>query len=394
MSAQPTVSVIIPAYNDAARLRRCLAALDAQTCRDFDVTVVDDCSTDGGKTVAAAEQSGANVLRMDQNVGPAVARNRGARAAGGGVVFFVDADCLAHPDAIARVAETLAADSPYDATFGSYGLDPESPAFISRWKNLSHRHTHQLANAEAATFWSGCGAMRRDVFLKFGGFDETYGRPCIEDVELGMRLKSAGRRIWLDNLLQVEHLKRWRLWNLVKTDVFDRGVPWTRVLLAAGKGEGAVKIQDLNVGASQKIAALAAAALVGVFVVGAFWRPWLLAAEPAALLLALGLDALTARGVGWRWLTPVLLILLAAGVVALAGYAPLALTAAVLLVCVIVWVNRSFYQLLVLRCGVGFAVAGLLPQVIYYLCALAGYAIGVVSHLLRPRRPLAESAAG
>ena len=391
MPEESTVSVIVPAYNDAARLARCLAALAAQTYRDFDVWVVDDCSTDGGKTAAAAESAGANVLRMEQNVGPAVARNRGARAAGGRIVFFVDADCLAHPDAVARVADTLADGSPYDATFGSYGLDPESPALISRWKNLSHRHTHQLARAEAATFWSGCGAMRRDVFLNFGGFDETYGRPCIEDIELGMRLKAAGRRIKLDKLLQVEHLKRWRLWNLVKTDVFDRGVPWTRVLLAAGKGDGAVKVEDLNVGSSQKLAALAAAALVGVFLVGAYWRPLLPLVPLAAVLVALCLDALTARGVAWRWLTPVLLALLIATCVALAIYAPAALVAAALLAGVIAWINRSFYRLLIARCGIGFAAAGFVPQIVYYLCALTGYALGIATHLLNPRRPLGEA---
>ena len=385
------VSVIVPAFNDSERLGRCLKALAAQDTQDFDINVIDDCSTDGGRTAAVAETAGARVLRLDRNVGPAIARNRGARAATGNIFFFIDADCLAHPDAVSRVATTLAGGSPYDATFGSYGLHPESPALVSRWKNLSHRHTHQLANEEAATFWSGCGAIRRDVFLAFGGFDETYGRPCIEDVELGMRLKAAGRRIKLDKLLQVEHLKRWRLWNLVKTDVFDRGVPWTRVLLAAGK-DGAVEVDDLNVGGGQKLAAVAAAAFVGLFLVGAWWRPWLALVPVAALIVTVTLDALTARGVSWRRLTPLLLLLVGAASLWFALYAPLHASAALLFIATIVGINCKFYHLLLRRCGLGFAVAGFVPHVIYYLCALVGFALGNVSHLLRPRVSLRPAA--
>src|SRR5690606_24878254 len=116
--------------------------------------------------------------------------------------------------------------------------------------NLAHRHTHQLAKTEAGTFWSGCGAVRREVFFEFGGFDKAFGRPCIEDIEFGMRLRAGGHRILLDKELQVEHLKRWRLWKLIKTDIFDRGIPWTRVLLSAA--DNGFKFDDLNIGRNQK----------------------------------------------------------------------------------------------------------------------------------------------
>lgn len=212
--SSPAVTVVLPVLDDPDRLARCLAALSASKFENFDVVVVDDGSpTDA--SADAARDAGARVIRLEQTSGPAVARNRGADAAAGEIVYFVDADCLVHPDAMGRVAAALAEGSPHDAVFVSYGPDPEHPAFISRGKNLAHRHTHQVAKREAGTFWSGCGAVRRDVFLKFGGFDETYARPCIEDIELGMRMRAAGRRILLDRELQVEHLKRWRPGKLV-----------------------------------------------------------------------------------------------------------------------------------------------------------------------------------
>ena len=386
-TAPPAVSVVVPVRDDADRLRRCLAALRAGDFGDFDLTVVDDGSRNDA-SAAVARDAGATVIRNDRSVGPAAARNAGARAASGVIVFFVDADCLARPDAVRRVAADLAPGGPYDAVFGSYGPDPEHPALVSRWKNLAHRHTHQVAGREASTFWSGCGAVRRDAFLAFGGFDETYGRPCIEDIELGMRMKAAGRRILLDRELQVDHLKRWRLGNLVKTDVFDRGLPWTKLLKAAARDGGPAV--EMNVGVRQKVAAVCATASVGVLLVGGFWRPWLWALPPAMLGFTLLLDAASGRGVSWRWLTPLVLAVYAGVVAGLLGYAPAWGGAALALAAVAVGLTFGLYRAMAARAGVGFALAGVVPHFAYFGCALAGFALGTVAHLLAPRPPLAE----
>ena len=384
--SRPAVSVVVPVRDDADRLRRCLAALAASDFDDFDVTVVDDGSRDDS-SAAVARAAGATVLRNGRSVGPAAARNAGARAATGRVVFFVDADCLARPDAVRRVARDLAPGEPHDAVFGSYGPDPEHPALVSRWKNLAHRHVHQVAPPEASTFWSGCGAVRRDVFLRFGGFDETYGRPCIEDIELGMRMRAAGRRILLDRELQVDHLKRWRLGNLVRTDVLDRGLPWTKLLKAAAR-DGGPRV-EMNVGASQKVAALAAAGSVGVLLVGGFWGPWLWAVPPAALAFTLALDAASGRGVSWRWLTPVVAAFYSLGAAAVFWYAPAWAAASLGPAGVAVGLTFGLYRAVARRAGVGFAAASVVPHFVYFFCALAGFALGTVAHLVAPRPPFA-----
>jgi GT2 family glycosyltransferase len=108
-SANPTVSVVVPAYNCAAFIGRTLETLVAQTCRDIEIVVVDDGSTDDTLTIvrAAAERDARIVVIVQPHSGKAAAaRNRGIRAARGELVTFLDADDLCHAE---RISEQLAA---------------------------------------------------------------------------------------------------------------------------------------------------------------------------------------------------------------------------------------------------------------------------------------------
>ncbi len=153
------VSVIVPVYNDACNLRRCLTALAARP-PGCEVLVVDDGSTDDSSSVAAT--FGARVLRLEANRGPAAARNHGARHAHGEILFFVDADVVLAPGALERAGATFAAHPGLAAVFGSYDARPHAPGLVSRYRNLLHHYVHQTANPEASTFWAGCGAVRGD----------------------------------------------------------------------------------------------------------------------------------------------------------------------------------------------------------------------------------------
>ena len=127
--------------------------------------------------------------------------------------MFVDADVEVHPDALRRLREAFerepAASTPSSAPTTT---GPPPRAVVSRFRNLLHHHVHAGAGGPATTFWAGLGAVRREAFDAVGGFDaQRYPRPCIEDIELGMRLHAAGRRIALDPAVRGTHLKRWTL---------------------------------------------------------------------------------------------------------------------------------------------------------------------------------------
>ena len=105
---------------------------------------------------------------------------------------------------------------------------PPDPGFFSQYVNLRHHFVHQRARREDATFWAGCGAVRRTLFLRADGFDaDRYPRPSIEDTELAARIRKFGATK-LDPDLQVTHLKRWTFRSMVETDIFSRAVPWAR----------------------------------------------------------------------------------------------------------------------------------------------------------------------
>lgn len=78
--------------------------------------------------------------------------------------------------------------------------------------------------------------------MKAGGFDETYRRPSIEDIELGYRLKKVGHQIRRCKEIGVKHLKRWGIISMLKADFFYRTIPWTEVIL-----RDRMFVNDLNI---------------------------------------------------------------------------------------------------------------------------------------------------
>jgi glycosyltransferase involved in cell wall biosynthesis len=254
-SGSPTITVILPVYNGAAFLERCLASLTTTDYPYFDCIVVNDGSTDDSEAIARSLP--VRVLSVPGGpFGPASARNRGAEVARGEILFFVDADVVLGPGSLWRVAKVFHEHPDIAAVFGSYDDRPEAKGVVSQYRNLLHHFVHQTGNPEASTFWAGCGAIRRSIFEVVGGFDEKrFLHPSIEDIELGYRLRQCDYRILLDKGLQGTHLKRWSFYSMIRTDIASRAVPWARLIQQTPKIP-----PDLNLKFGQQ----ASVALVGL----------------------------------------------------------------------------------------------------------------------------------
>ncbi len=234
------ISIVIPAYNAAQTLRACLQAIGGSDYEDYEVIVVDDASTDGSADVAL--QCGCQVVRLNENVGAAVAKNLGVGEAKGDIVLFTDADILLQPDTLRRVVERFE-DPSVAGVVGLLGSKLRYSNFCSQFKNLWMHYTYaRLAESKDADsgvglFYTSIAAIRKDVFLQMDGFDAHYlGASVTEDIEFGQRLLTAGHRVCLDGHLTVEHLKHYSLSDLLSTDLqraFGLTKTWLRKMLQA-----------------------------------------------------------------------------------------------------------------------------------------------------------------
>ena len=211
------VSVIIPSHNGAATLAACLESLRASSLSPQEIIVVDDASTDNTGDIARRFEC--RVIRVDENIGAARAKNRGAAEATGDILFFTDDDVIVTRETLERIAEDFG-----DASVaGVVGLlDAKIPFddFASNFKNLWMRFTYErLPRENLGVFYTSIAAMRREVFQQLGGFDENYrGASIAEDTEFGQCAWAGGHLIVLDPRVVVTHCKRYTLRQVLVTD--------------------------------------------------------------------------------------------------------------------------------------------------------------------------------
>jgi GT2 family glycosyltransferase len=258
------ISIVIPFHRDVAILRRVLAPLRTRPSSIEVVIAVDGPSREDWESVA--REFGAVGVQLPANGGPAAARNRGAAVAQGAVLVFVDGDVIAAPDAVERIRTVMRDRPDADAVFGAYDETPEAEGFVSQYRNLSHRYVHRTTSREALTFWAGLGAVRAHAFRAVGGFDESFTRPSIEDIELGYRLTAAGYRVLVEPAIEGKHLKRWTFASSVRSDLFDRGIPWTQLLLRVKSRQ-----TDLNLTTGLRLSVVAAYLLILFSVLALLW---------------------------------------------------------------------------------------------------------------------------
>jgi len=382
-SSPTLVSVVVPVFNGGEDFDRCLGAVFRSDWPTLECIVVDDASSDK-LTAEIARRHGAHLECMEQQCGPGVARNRGVDKARGEIIFFTDADVLLHPDAIGKAVTALESNPDIAAVFGSYDDTPGHGSFLSRYRNLYHHWNHQVANEEASTFWTGCGAIRREVFLEMGGFSSDYTRPSIEDIELGYRLREAGHRIWLLKTMFGTHLKQWKFRDMLLTDIFRRGVPWIELLLRYRSAPA-----DLNLNLRARAATVSAGLLLVIMLMLPLAGHVKAIVPTLALILAAAICSQLMKDPNPKktrsgWKSPLaLLIGIFMPLLALAWVPdPWALLPLVL-IAVIVWAQKGFYYLLSERGGAGFAIAVVPFQWLFFMGCALSVPLGVLAWFRR-----------
>jgi len=191
------LSIVIPSYNSAKLLSRCISALENQSAKKayFEITVANDGSTD--ETVEMLENFKAKTeLKLQwttiKNSGPATARNAGVAITSGPWIGFLDADVIPHPDWVETALELIRS-------------NPNAGAFEGRTevtqRGRATPFTHQTGNTEGGRYPTCNLIVRKNL----AHFHQAYKIPFREDTDLAFSILESGYPIIFASELAVEH---------------------------------------------------------------------------------------------------------------------------------------------------------------------------------------------
>jgi N-acetylglucosaminyl-diphospho-decaprenol L-rhamnosyltransferase len=211
----PSLSVVIPTHDTRELTLRCLESLRDGGATPVETVVVDDASSDGTTEAVAEAEPGVNVVETGENVGFSRAVNLGVERTSGGIVLVLNSDTEVLEGGLAALMAAFAED-PELGIGGAELVNPDgSPQWrAGRWPTptwlfaqasglgaaaarLSGRRSggHGSKRSGAVDWVSGAAmAVRRDVWLECGPFDEGYRFYC-QDLDLCRAAKRAGRRV-------------------------------------------------------------------------------------------------------------------------------------------------------------------------------------------------------
>jgi glycosyltransferase involved in cell wall biosynthesis len=280
-NSSPYISIIIPLYNAERTLEKCLKAVFDSTFQDFEVLVVDDASTDS--SIRIAESFHCKVLKLPHNQGPSVARNHGARNAKGDVLLFIDSDIVIQRDTLTLFVDSLKS---YCAVFGIYTQRPGTDGLLTSYQNFYAHKSIKETNELTSMLYSYCVAIRKDIFLEIGGFDETWRRPTFEDVQLGLRLTESGHQIYLNKNIQVVHYANVNMKRFMK-NYFYKSLDLSRLMLSRKQ----LSINDEGWTNRKNLISLLAGLSVIPFLVSSLFFAWFMLPFFVSLLIFLTLNS-------------------------------------------------------------------------------------------------------
>ena len=212
-------SVIVPSYNRRATLEMVLQGLAQQTLPAslFEVIVVLDGSTDDSAVMLSEWQDTGRLAHLrwhlQPNSGQAKARNTGVELAQAPVVVFFDDDVVPEPDAL-EVHVRRHAHGESIAVLGDCRIVREQHDSLyhlgvwSWWEDMYHQRALPGRQPGYRDFCAGNVSLRREDFLRVGGFDPEFRGYGGEDFELGYRLLRAGVQFVADRAAQARHYHR------------------------------------------------------------------------------------------------------------------------------------------------------------------------------------------
>lgn len=241
---RPLLTVIIPTYNRAPVLAKCMTALCSQTCPPqlYEIIVSDDGSSDATRAVTQGFQSARIRYLFQQNAGANAARNRAIAKADGSILLLINDDVIATPTMLTKHLEIHDC-YPDDrvAVLGRVTISPDLPLSRLAWLHLDRAYAN-LGNQRELDWraFFTCNISVKKSLLVRGGFFEERIR-YHEDLELGERLSHHGLRViycpealgYHDHFLAEDEFLRIAAREANALAVWARKAPHVAPLLAA-----------------------------------------------------------------------------------------------------------------------------------------------------------------
>jgi len=189
MKKKIEATIILPTYNRLTVLKSCLPSLSNQTTEDFEILLIDDCSSDGTEEyIKSANFPNLRYIRMKKHSGPYYARNLGIREAKGEIIIFIDSDVIVFPDFVED-----------HIIMHKKKEDIVVQGMVKHIKNIKAVNINKfyLPNALCLrTFITQNASVRRKYLIAVGGFDKFGPEIGYKDVDMGLKLMDLGL-VWV-----------------------------------------------------------------------------------------------------------------------------------------------------------------------------------------------------
>lgn len=206
------ISVVIPNFNGKKLLEENIPKVIA-ACKEYEVIVVDDASTDGSIEMLAKKFPTVEFLRRPHNEGFSTTVNDGVNLAKGELIFLINSD--AYPETFDQTSIEPYFKDPATFAVGLLQKSLEDGQIILRGRGIGSFRRGFLVHARGeinngSTFWvsGGAGVFRKSIWEKLGGLYPLYNPFYWEDIDLSYRAQKAGFKIYFDAKNSVVHSQK------------------------------------------------------------------------------------------------------------------------------------------------------------------------------------------
>jgi len=185
------ITIVVPIFNARKSAEKCLASLVRQEYENYEVVLVDDCSTDGTYELmrrSADQSKRIKIKQTTENRGAAAARNLGIRETKGEYIAFTDSDCEVDTHWLETLMECLV--NTGGEVAGGEVKTPQAINFFARAVGTLRKPAPKLISTDEAEDIPTCNAMfKKSLLVKMNYFDETFESAGGEDTDLCARIK-------------------------------------------------------------------------------------------------------------------------------------------------------------------------------------------------------------